>query len=201
MIFRHQPFSAADTTLHWSGKPIQIPLVDWLLTELDKPTNAGSEFVEEFRIPATRDDGALIFRLANVRSAQSLQEILTALRTVADIRRVYMVDKPKTIALRGSATEIARARWLIRELDQPEGIAKEPALHEYPGAGNSDVLRVFYLSGAGTLQKVFTDVRMTVRIERGYFSTALNALIFRGNVAELTKAQQLIEERDKVAAR
>ena len=51
---------------------------------------------------------------------QEFQEIATAIRTVADIRRVFTYTAQKAIVVRGTQDAVALAEKLVHDLDKPK---------------------------------------------------------------------------------
>src|SRR5580704_7308933 len=83
-----------------------------------------------------------IFQLTQDENKQELEEIATVLRATGDIRQVSIDEIKKTVAVEGTAGQIAMADWLIRQMDLP---ANGPlsGVHEYrPPAASDDVVRV-----------------------------------------------------------
>ena len=60
------------------------------------------------------------FYVTNATSAQEFQEIATAIRTVADIRRVFTYTAQKAMVIRGSLDAVALAEKVIHDLDKPK---------------------------------------------------------------------------------
>jgi general secretion pathway protein D len=61
-----------------------------------------------------------VFYLSNVNSPQELQEIITAVRSVADIQRLFVYNSQNAIIARGEADRIALAEKIIADLDKPK---------------------------------------------------------------------------------
>ena len=62
----------------------------------------------------------LIIGSANATSAQEFQEIATAVRTVADIRRVFTYNAQKAMIVRGNVDAVELAEKMIHDLDKPK---------------------------------------------------------------------------------
>jgi hypothetical protein len=65
------------------------------------------------------DDVARVFELRYAQTPQQVQEIVTILRSVGDIRRLFVRNEQRAVALRGTAEQVALAAWLVSELDKP----------------------------------------------------------------------------------
>jgi general secretion pathway protein D len=61
-----------------------------------------------------------IFYLNNVNTPQELQEIVTTIRSVADLQRLFVYNAQNAIIARGEADRIALAEKIINDLDKPK---------------------------------------------------------------------------------
>jgi len=151
-----------------------------------------------------------VFHFAHVETPQGLQEIVTVLRTVAEIQRIFLCNAPRSVALRGTADQMAVAEWLFNALDKPASgqslarLGQDSGMHEYRVLGNSDdVVRVFYLTHTDTvqgLQEIATTIRTIADIQRIFVCNASRALALRGTVDQVARSTRLIEEMDKPGA-
>jgi hypothetical protein len=180
------------------GTADQAALAEWLVNTLNtaQPNDASAKL--EYKIPGGSEDVVRVFYLAHTDTLQSLQEVATVVRSIADIRRLFTYNAPKAIAMRGTADQAALAEWLFSELDK---LVKDKAAHEYRMSGTAeDVVRVFYLPHSGTVrqfQEIATFVRSTTHIRRAFTYNAPRALTLRGTADQIAQASQLIQERDK----
>jgi general secretion pathway protein D len=62
---------------------------------------------------------AKVFYLSNVSSPQELQEIVNAVRSVADIQRFFPYNAQNAIIAKGSADQVLLAEKLLHDLDKP----------------------------------------------------------------------------------
>lgn len=152
----------AQRTMRFNGTPDQIKLAQWMFPLLDAP-NTASTAKNEYVLQGGNDNIVHLYYVKTPASTQQFQELATAIRTVADIRRVFTCNAAKALAARGTPDQIALADWLVGELDQSGHTA---AVHQYRMTsgferGESDV-RVFYLSHAATM-KDFQQVAIAIR--------------------------------------
>jgi general secretion pathway protein D len=63
---------------------------------------------------------AKVFYLANVNTPQELQEIVNAVRSVADIQRFFPYNAQNAIIAKGSADQVALAEKILHDLDKPK---------------------------------------------------------------------------------
>lgn len=88
-----------------------------------KPISNTAIFVTEDNPTKHRDyDDEVVktFYITNATSVQEFQEIATAIRTVADIRRVFTYNAQKAMIVRGSVDAVALAEKLVHDLDKPK---------------------------------------------------------------------------------
>ena len=116
------------------GKPTSIELSNATLDQaLDylavltksfwKPLSSNTIFVTDDNVTNRRDyeDQVMkIFYLRNVNTPQELQEIVTAVRAVCDIQRLFVYNAQNAIIARGEADRIALAEKIINDLDKPK---------------------------------------------------------------------------------
>ncbi len=119
-MFSYQPLNA----IMVRGTPSQVALAEWLVGQLDReptaaasPSPAAYDYDESPRSMDQRD--VRVFRLANVRTAQDLQQLVNKLRSAASIQRVFPYTGLPAIALRGSAAQVGIAEQMIRQMDTP----------------------------------------------------------------------------------
>ncbi len=63
---------------------------------------------------------AKVFYLSNVNTPQELQEIVNAVRSVADIQRFFPYNSQNAIIAKGSADQVALAEKILHDLDKPK---------------------------------------------------------------------------------
>jgi len=88
-----------------------------------KPLSANTIFVTQDTTTKRRDyeeQVMKVFYLTNVTTPQELQEIVTAVRSVADIQRLFVYNAQNAIIARGEADRIALAEKIIHDLDKPK---------------------------------------------------------------------------------
>ena len=114
-VFRLFTFSAT-RAIALRGTADQIAIAEWLFNDLDKQSqNPGTH---EYRLPGGGDDVVRVFYLMHAATAQRLQQIATEVRSMAEIRRLFIYNAPRAVAMRGTAAQIALADRLIQERDR-----------------------------------------------------------------------------------
>ena len=137
--------------------------------------------------------------------------MLTVLRTVADMQKVYVyalgqASETAMMAMRGPASEIALGQWLIGQLDVPSA-DRSPAPHDYPVPDElrssripGEVIRVHYLSNPRApeeMNQILTALRTTGEIQKTFVYLERNAVIYRGAPDQLAVATLIIETMDQ----
>jgi general secretion pathway protein D len=88
-----------------------------------KPISPTSIFVTEDNVTKRRDyedEVVKVFYVTNTSTVQEFQEIATAIRTLADIRRVFTYNAQKALIVRGTVDQVALTEKLIHDLDKPK---------------------------------------------------------------------------------
>ncbi|MBZ5601976.1 MAG: hypothetical protein LAO79_06695 [Acidobacteriia bacterium] len=181
------------------GNGDQVALAAWLVEAIDQSSKTGSP--AEYHMPADSDprgDTVVhLFHIAHAASIQDFQEIATAIRMIADIRRVFTYNEPRLFVARGSAEQNVLAQWLVQQLDVPGGAGA--ASYEYQAPNITDnMVRVFYLHSPTVeqFQRTATDVRTKTGIRRLFTCSASRAMTLRGTVDQVAAADRMVKELD-----
>ena len=142
------------------------------------------------------------FYLTHTSTVQQFQEVATVIRTIANIPIISADIDRRSVTMHATDPQIAMAEWLFSELDNP---AIQPSVqHEYRAPGGADdVVRVFYISTAPTVQdfqEIATLVRTIANITRVFTYNAPKALVVRDTAAQIQLAEWLVKELEQPAA-
>jgi general secretion pathway protein D len=88
-----------------------------------KPLSSNTIFITMDNPNKRRDyeeQVAKVFYLQNVNTPQELQEIVNAVRSVADIQRFFPYNAQNAIIAKGSADQVALAEKILHDLDKPK---------------------------------------------------------------------------------
>jgi general secretion pathway protein D len=88
-----------------------------------KPLSPNAIFITNDNVTKRRDyeeHVTRIFYMQNSTSAQELQEVMTAMRAVTDVRKVFAVNSQSAIVVRGTVDQIALAEKVLSDLDKPK---------------------------------------------------------------------------------
>jgi hypothetical protein len=100
------------------GPTATVALATWLFSQLDQTPPSSAPGPREFQMPGGADDVTQMFYLTPAPTAQAFTNIVTALRATPSLI-VFPDDIWNAVALRGTATQIAAADSLIKQMNQP----------------------------------------------------------------------------------
>ncbi|MEP6714656.1 MAG: hypothetical protein ABJC09_03725 [Terriglobia bacterium] len=197
-------------TISFGGTAGQVALSEWIIGVLDQPPSqdAGQKQIRDsatwqYTVPGTPDDFVRAFYLKNISNPQGMQELLTNLRTVADVQKIFNYTPLMAIVLRGPAEQVKLAAWMIDLLDQPGQPAENPAAFHYTSPlHKEELVRVFYLpriSQSKQLQDVLTAVRTKAKVEKAFYCSHPAALVLRGTADQMIASETLIGQSDLAA--
>ncbi|MBI5085623.1 MAG: hypothetical protein HZB13_13610 [Acidobacteria bacterium] len=86
-----------------------------------KPLSSNAIFVTQDNVTKRRDyeeQVTRIFYLQNLTSPQELQEVMTGMRTVTDVRKVFPINSQSAIVVRGTVDQVALAEKVLMDLDK-----------------------------------------------------------------------------------
>jgi hypothetical protein len=184
------------SSISFTDTPDTVALAEWTLTAIDA---AGPMAAQQYNAPNGADDITKVVYLTNTNSAQGIQELLTQLRTVVDLAKVFNVTAPRAIAFRGSASTIAASSWLIAQLDKPFQPNAQPVSYEMAGAVGGDQVRVYYLHNIASpkpTQELLTAIRMQTKAGHAFVSTGPRAIAVRATSDQITAANAIVAQHD-----
>ncbi len=192
------------------GTEAQLKVAEWLLVGLESLSSEPEEVsqVREYAVP----DGGEVVRLFHLRFASSLQasqEAASAVRVTTETSKMYLYNPPHALAVRGSVEQVRIAVSLIDELDQPPDrrpVAQQDrfsTVHQYPGAGPEDVLRVFYMPHGTTpqgLQEASSALRVIAVVNRVFLFNESHALVVRAKPYQISMAEWMLREAENLGS-
>jgi hypothetical protein len=207
-MLRSVTVDPGSSSISISGTPADIALAEWTIHALDEPAVPDSAekqirdtALHEYRVPGAKDDLVRMFYLGNITTPQGMQELLTVLRTVGGIDRVYNYTPLRAVAIRGATDQIALSAWMINELDQPP-TAQRDGIHQFQSSDpRYPVVRAFYLANRTQrdIQEALTSVRMSAHIQRAFSHSARAVLILAGSPEQVEEAARLVAAKDRPA--
>ena len=189
------------------GTADQVALAAWLVNAIDQhPEGESTEYLMPANSDPRGDTVVHLFHIANAASIQDFQEIATAVRTIADIRRVFTYNEPRIFVARGTADQNVLVQWLVQQLDKPaigqpgaRAVASSSP-YEYPSPVDADhTIRVFYLHSPTPqeFQQTAAQIRMKTGIRRVFTYNAPRALAVRGTIDQVAMAERLVKALDE----
>jgi type II secretory pathway component GspD/PulD (secretin) len=177
-----------------TGQPNVVALAEWTLTAIDAPGPMASQ---QYTVPGGQDYMVKVMYLKNTDSAQGIQELLTQLRTVLDLAKVFNVTTPHALVFRGNSTMIAVSSWLISQLDQPFRPDATTASYEMQGVPGGDQVRVYYLHNIAS-PKPTQELLTAIRRQTGhvFVSTAPRAIAIRATSDRIVATDALVSKLD-----
>jgi type II secretory pathway component GspD/PulD (secretin) len=178
------------------GTSEQINLAEFLFDQMDKPGVPGSGASADFRMNSDTDRLARVFYLPNTKTVQDFQQLVTTVRTVAQLRYAFTYNTARAVAVRGTDEQVALAKWLFVDLDAAK--TADSAVHQYQLPSSSDeFVRVFYLTQA-TASLHETAVQIQSKTHDAWVCThnAPNAIVIRGTTGQIAEAAELIRQQD-----
>ena len=186
-----------------SGTSEEVRVTEWVIAELDRPAAAtppppSSVLTFDTREP---DNTIRVFYPAQISSDQDLMEVLTALRTITDVRYVGMYTSHRAIVVRGSREQIDLAEWLLAELNResPQESYVFPKSGRDFQSGENQV-RVFRFARAKDVQQfneVQTMIRTITDTRRVYPYVSKRAIILRGTEEQVDMTRWILAQADK----
>jgi hypothetical protein len=180
------------------GSAEKVAAAEWLFHQLI-PAAGDTITADSPAYPLTLDpkipnNVMRVFRLDPGASNTTLTATITAIRTVADVQRMFPYESTKAIIVAAAAEKVAVAGWLVHQLGQPS--EHTPATHETQLPGVPDgVVRVFYLfhhNSSPELTALVTELRSATQIQRLFPFSQPAAVILRGRPDQIPLAEAMI---------
>jgi type II secretory pathway component GspD/PulD (secretin) len=139
------------------------------------------------------------FQLVGGESPREIQEIVNCVRSTTEMREIVQDAAHGSIAVQGTADQIALAAWTIAELDQPTKAANLTYITYLLPGGRDPVVRIFYLTHARTpqeVQEIINIVRSATEVQRITAYSRSSAVVLRGSQTQAALAEWLVKGLD-----
>jgi hypothetical protein len=197
------------------GSYDQAELASWLVPLLDRPGGVQPaaapleyHYNDSSHYPAT---AVRVLRLAHATTPQAMQEVVNAVRSIAEVQRVIVNSTIATMTIRSTPVQAALTAWIVQQVDQPAASRSAPAVAEYPPglsgllppparAASDETVKIAALAHTRTaeaLQGLVNRIRSTVQMSRIVYATDARSLVLRGTAAQMAAAERLIQEADR----
>jgi type II secretory pathway component GspD/PulD (secretin) len=186
-----------------NGTVDQMMTTEWLMHQLDQPAGqAAASAAPEYKMAGANGDVVRVLRMDSSATNADLTGLVTAMRTIADVQRIFPVEAQKAIVARGSADRMAIVEFLYHEIVPPAGqtaSADSPVFHvtlDKPEGDNDEVqvLRIDPAATNKTLTELVTAIRTVADIQRMFPYAAEKAVIMRGPADRVAVAGWLVHE-------
>ena len=151
--------------------------------------------------PGAPDEVTRILRLGPSATNRALTEVVTAIRTIADVQRLFPFETGQALIMRATADKVAVAEWLVQDLNQQSHAA---GVHQTAIPGESDnVVRLFYLNQPGSeVAGLVTQLRDTAEIKRVFPLTNAvpAAVVLRGRPDQMSLVETMVSKFNTQAA-
>jgi hypothetical protein len=191
------------------GTNDQVTTAAWMTQQMNQAIQTGVMSTDEYRMSGVVDNVVRLYLAKPSDSIQTLAEIVTDIRSIGDIRRLFMAwapdFAPRIVALRGTIDQIALADWLFHQLDQvsPGGQGSASVTYQMSDGAPENVVRIFYLPNIATVQEfqsMAKKIRTETRIRRLFTYNAPRAVIVRGTASETSRAAELVQAANATAS-
>jgi len=188
---------AAQRAIVGRGEPDKIAAAEWIVSQLSPyqgPAPAGDSppYPAAPLRPDKADSDSLVrvLRMDPKTTTSQLTAMVTAIRTVADIQRLFPFEANKALIMRASPAQVAVAEWLVHEMAKP---ADAGTVHQITMPGLIDaVVRLFYVGQQTDVAPLAARIRTTVDILRVYPLGNPSAVVLRGRPDQMSTVEAMV---------
>ena len=181
-----------------TGTDADIAFADWFVKQVDiaNPDPAAGSYT----IPGGKEMVRILYTAHNPMPAL-LNEMVTTVRVICDVQRIFTYSPANAIVLRTTAPRAELAGWLVHQVDvAPDDKTRWQQPHETPAADiPGEVVKVMYLVHP-TPQKDFNSMIVTLRTVadiRPIFSRSIpQGIAIRTTPAQAQFADWLFQQLD-----
>lgn len=147
-----------------------------------------------------------VVQLVNTPSEIGAKELVTTVRTVADIREASIDAGYSSITMLGTADNLAFAEWLVHAIDKPLGWQPSAAESDNPSAreyrlpdGRNPVARVYYLKNTMPglhLTEEITILRTVAEVQKVFQNSERHVIAFCGTQTVVDLAERMLRRLD-----
>ena len=186
-------------TLKIQAPPAEAGLAEWVFHLLEDPNSSGEH---QYTMPGRWAD-ARVFFLVTSATPRQIQELVNAVRSIAEVQLVTAFTPRPALVFRGEPWAVNTAAWLIHQLDTPPAAQPESA---YTISGSYPVdrsprmaaaVRVFYLSPSATpevMQNLMARARREAQVQRIVYMSDAHAIAVRGSDSQAAATEHIFAE-------
>lgn len=155
---------------------------------------------------ASNPDVNRVLHFNFISTQNGMTNLLTAIRTVADVPRVTLDANARTVSLVGPASKIAMVDWLFAELDKPVQSNPLTVTYEYqPPEGAGEVMKIFFpahRTSSAELAALTTTIRTVADTQRIFPLESIpnKALVLRASRDRTAMAEWMLRQLDQPAS-
>jgi hypothetical protein len=183
-------------TFTMSGTDAELALAAWLIGQLntEHPQSASPQYT----VAGSAQNTVRILYLVNTHFPALLNEVVTSIRVISDIQRIFTFSQSSAIVIRTTPDKAQLADWLVQQLDvTPENHA---AGERYGAPGpEGDVVEVAFLKHARTqagFNEAITVLRTATGIRSIFTRSIPQGIVFRGSAEQVQSAEKVLQEID-----
>jgi hypothetical protein len=196
-IYRVFPFHATKS-LVVRATIERAKLASWLVSHLlAPPASVPAEFLLTSDLPRVPEKRIHLYVFQKATSPEAIQEIVNAVRTIADANRVFPFNQTPALVARGNDEQIAICDWLVPALDKTPPGGGEASAHiqillPYPSEAEERVLYLPASTPRTDVQQLIERIRTDTGINRVFPSFTAMAISLKGNAAQVAKAEEIV---------
>ena len=193
-------------TITMSGSEENLAAAEWLFQQLERADDgdrpgATLEYPRPF---GQGNETIAIFRVPRGASSEAMTSLITAIRSTADVQRIFAYDGAKAFAARASRAAVTEAEWIVRQVLPYDGPAPTMDSPAYPVnrpelRDRSAEIRIFRLPPQFTDAQVIQIWEAIQKIEEPGLRVLpfSQGLIIRSSVENVELAGWLVHELAK----
>jgi hypothetical protein len=184
------------------GPANRLAVAGWLFQELDRAPDQApppNTPMHEFRPEGMGDAVARVYFLPVTATPVAMQELVNAMRSISDIRRLFPVNVVHAVAMRGTSAQVAMTLWGMGEIEH----AVPGTAREYRGEAGDGTVKIFFLAHPPTpqgLQELVNSVRSVADLQRFFPIHQAGAIVMLGTPAQAELANWLLARLDSEGA-
>jgi hypothetical protein len=147
-----------------------------------------------------------VFPLVTINTPRDIQEVVNAIRSIAEIQYVSADMPGRRLVITGDAEQLAFADWIVKALDAPAGTrptsftVRETNYRDPRSATSVKLIYPARIASPQSLQEAVNAVRSIGDVQRVVAFTVQKALMIRGTPVQTGLAEWLLEDLDNSAA-
>jgi hypothetical protein len=184
------------------GTDDQLRTTEWIVRQLDIPPNAaaGNDVLHGIADPSKDGaDTARVFFLPPALTAQEFNEVMTSVRTITDIRRVFGYSGRHAIVLRASEEAVNAADWLIAEMMRDSSTGEYIFPKKPLRAQEDNRIRVFrYPRGnQQEFNEVMTSIRTLTDTRRMFGYLGKREIVIKGFPEQVAATEWILTQLNR----